>query len=441
MPPPVKWPGPAPHIAELRCLALRAQPSGGRLWAKTREPTISTTPSHPARADIADLAAEAGIERLHILAWRDLADVEAGGSEIHAAKMAAIWAASGLDITMRTSHAQGHPPRGDRDGYHVIRRAGRYDVFPRTIVSEMLGTYGPRDAIVEVWNGVPFLSPVWFRGPKLVFIHHVHHKMWDMVLSERLAKFGKALEGQIAPPFYKKVPIVTPSTSAADEVTELLRIPRDHISVASPGIDPMFEPDGDVSPHPLIVSVGRLMPPKRFDEMIRIAAEVRRTHPTLEYVIVGDGYERPHLQQIIAELDASSWVHLRGRVSDEELVYLYRRAWLVASASSAEGWGMTMTEAAACGTPVVASRIAGHCDSVDENVSGLLADSSREMVEKIALVLSDDDLRTRLGEGARKHAAAYTWEACALNAFTPLAESVIKSRSRSRALSGGTRRT
>ena len=74
---------------------------------------------------------------MHIVAWRDLAVVEAGGSEVHAPEVARRWAAAGIDVMMRTSYAQGAPPRVVRDGYRVVRKAGRYLVFPRAAWSEL----------------------------------------------------------------------------------------------------------------------------------------------------------------------------------------------------------------------------------------------------------------------------------------------------------------
>ena len=117
-----------------------------------------------------------------------------------------------------------------------------------------------------------------------------------------------------------------------------------------------------------------------------------------------------------------------GRVDDDELVDLYRQAWMVASTSVREGWGMTLTEAAACGTPAVATRISGHCDSVVDNETGLLAADSREMVEKLDALLSDADLRFRLAEKARKRAAQWTWDACAYGTFLPLADAAMQRR-------------
>ncbi|MCD9623003.1 glycosyltransferase family 4 protein [Rhabdothermincola salaria] len=383
---------------------------------------------------MAALAAEAGLERIHVLAWRDLVDIEAGGSELHAAKILAIWAEAGLDITMRTSYAQGHPFEGTRDGYRIIRKHGRFMVFPTSVISELLGAHGPRDGIVEIWNGVPFLTPLWARGPKIAFMHHVHRDMWDMVLEDKLASAGKFFEHRLAPPLYRRTPIVTLSESSRREMIDYLGLKPGRISVVPPGIEERFAPgDEEESPEPLLVSVGRLMPSKRFDVLLDVAAEVRRSVPDLQLVIVGDGYERPALEEQIAALDATEWVRLAGRVSDEELVSLYRRAWAVTSASIAEGWGMTLTEAAACGTPAVATDIAGHRDSVAAGLSGLLAPDPRRLVEDLIAVLTDAELRQRLSQGALEHAATFTWEATALGAFTPLAlDAMRRARGRGR---------
>ncbi|MCU1346827.1 MAG: putative glycosyl transferase, partial [Acidimicrobiia bacterium] len=130
---------------------------------------------------LGDVAAIAGLRAIHFLAWRDLDDPEAGGSEVHAAQVARRWAEAGIDVTMRTSYAPNRPSHGARDGYRVIRKAGRYLVFPRAVASEISGRMGPRDGLVEIWNGVPFLSPIWTRGPRMVWLHHVHGEMWHQV--------------------------------------------------------------------------------------------------------------------------------------------------------------------------------------------------------------------------------------------------------------------
>jgi glycosyltransferase involved in cell wall biosynthesis len=160
---------------------------------------------------------------------------------------------------------------------------------------------------------------------------------------------------------------------------------------------------------------------KRFHLLIDALAELRPRVPDLEAVIVGEGYEREALESLVRERGAEDWISLPGRVGDDELIDLYRRAWLVASTSAREGWGMTLTEAAACGTPAVATDIAGHRDAVHDGESGLLVDRIDDFPDALARVLTDSALRDRLGAGAVARAARCTWDATALGTLEALA--------------------
>jgi len=370
---------------------------------------------------LGDLAAGAGIRRIHILAWRDLADVEAGGSELHASSVAAKWAEAGLEVLMRTSYAQGAPPETVRDGYSVVRRGGRYMIFPRAAASEMAGRRGRRDALVEIWNGVPFFSPIWARGPRATWLHHVHEDMWPMVLPPRLARAGQVLERNVAPPFYRWSPIVTLSDSSRRHIVDRMKIPAERIRVVPPGISERYSPGGDESPEPTVLAVGRLMPAKDFPAMIRAMNVVRQDQPRARLIVVGEGYERLRLEQISQDLDAEQWCDLRGRVGPDELLSLYRSAWLVASASRAEGWGMTLTEAAACATPAVATRIPGHVDAVRDQVTGVLVDSDDELASAIGGLLRNHDQRRKMGQAAREFASSLTWDRTAYDTLEVLA--------------------
>lgn len=373
------------------------------------------------RARLAELADASGIRRVHMLGWRDLDDDEAGGSEVHASTVAALWAEAGLEVTMRSSASKGRSAEGFRDGYRVIRRGSRYGVFPRAAVAEITGRHGPSDALVEIWNGMPFVSPLWWRGPHAVWLHHVHGPMWNMALGDRLGKVGRLLEERVAPPLYRRVPVVTLSASSEEELTRDLGFSQDRVGVVEPGIDARYTPGGTRSETPLVVAVARLAPVKRFSMLVRAAARARERVGDLRLVIVGEGYMRPDVVATIEAVGGQSWVHMAGHVSDDELIDLYRSAWCVASASEREGWGMTMTEAAACGTPAVATDIAGHADAIRADHSGLLVDGEQGLADGLARLLGDAALRTRLQAGALLRAAELTWEHTAVANFEVLA--------------------
>jgi len=407
-------------------------------WQAIRPPThtstVNTTQDQsspvPSLDDyVADLL-DRKIHRVHVLAWRDLDDPDAGGSEVHADEFMRRWADRGLDVLHRTSAAVELPDTAMRNGYQVVRRGSRYSVFPRAIAAELTRSMGRFDALVEIWNGVPWFSPVWCRRPKITMLHHVHGPMWDQILPGPLATGGRVLEARLAPPFYRRGLTVTPSDATRDELLELGF--RDERVVAVPnGVDPFFSPGGPKTVHPSLLGVGRLAPVKRFDVVIAAAVEARRQLPALTLTIVGEGPMRADLERQIADADAASWITLTGRVEREDLVAHYRRAWLVVSGSLAEGWGLSLTEGAACGTPAVATDIRGHRSSVVEGVTGLLVEPSA-LGATIISTLTDDRHRSELATAALGRARLLTWDASTLGITEALHREVVRSQARRR---------
>ena len=378
--------------------------------------------TQPSVQQLADELMAVGVRRVHVLAWRDLDDPDAGGSEVHADEFMRRWAEAGLDITHRTSAAVGQPSTAIRHGYRVIRRGSRYSVFPRAVGSEWVHRMGRYDALVEVWNGVPWMSPLWCRKPHITFLHHVHGPMWDQLLPRPLAGVGRALEARFAPPFYRRTMTLTPSEATRHDLLGLGFRP-DHVIAVNNGVDERFQPGGRRSDSPLVVCVGRLAPVKRQDELIEAAVIARDRVPDLRLVIVGDGPLRPSLEARVAVHGAEGWITLAGRLSHADLIDVYRRAWLVSSASLAEGWGLTITEAAACGTPAVATDVSGHRSSVVDGVTGVLAPLER-LGDTLADVLLDHDRRGALTAAALARAHTLTWDASARGILAALHDQV-----------------
>ncbi|HUE59430.1 MAG TPA: glycosyltransferase family 4 protein [Acidimicrobiales bacterium] len=373
---------------------------------------------------LGDLAASAGLRSVQIFAWRDLEHPEAGGSEVHAARIAERWAAAGVDVTVTASRAEGAPRSSAMDGYRVTRPAGRYLVFPAAAARGIVRRRALADGVVEVWNGMPFFSPLWSGRPRMTFLHHVHGGMWDLVMPGPLAALGKALEARLAPRFYRHDPVVTLSESSRQAILKKLHLDPALVTVVPPGVDERFQPGRHVNPDPLVVAVGRLVPYKRFDLLVDVLVRVRERHPTMTAVIAGEGSEKSTLQDLIAKRGASSWISLPGHLDDDSLIALYQRAWVLASSSAYEGWGLTISEAAACGTPAVASPIAGHSDAVEDGHSGYLAEPGDAMVDAIGRLIDNDLLRRRMRLGAITNAARLSWDRAALESMRVLASSV-----------------
>lgn len=163
---------------------------------------------------------------------------------------------------------------------------------------------------------------------------------------------------------------------------------------------------------PYIFAFGRLVPRKGFDVLIDAFAKLdQMKFPHLQLVIAGDGPERKNLEGAAKRnfLDAS--VKFLGFVPQEDVVALYSGAKIFAltprvDASDIEGFGIVYMEAAACGVPAIGTRIGGVPEAIEHNVSGLVVapDSSKDVADALALLLSDEQLRSKLGAAARKRA-------------------------------------
>ena len=371
--------------------------------------------------DLDSLIEKSAINRVLILQWRDLDDAEAGGSEVHSHNIAEIWASKGLQVAFRTSAVNNSTKLTSRSGYTSVRSGGRFGVFLTAPIDVLTRRLDEFDALVEVWNGVPFITPLLTKGPNMAFLHHQHGPLWNVALPGSLAGFGRFFERKIFPNFYRSTPIVTLSDSSRSELSSVLGLKKQNIHVVEPGISPSFNYSINKSEHPLVVVAGRLSPYKQIDRIINAVNNVRSTVPDVRLEIIGKGPDERRIRSVIGSLPDSSWVSLKGRVTQNELVDVYQKAWVATSASLSEGWGMTLTEAARCGTASVASNIPGHIDAVSEGVSGYLFDNDIEFERHLVSILSSRDNAITLGESAHQWSSRFTWEKAATESFRVLA--------------------
>jgi glycosyltransferase involved in cell wall biosynthesis len=344
-----------------------------------------------------------------VLNWRDTRHPEGGGSELYVEQVAAGLAARGFAVTSFSAAYAGAPRRETVDGVRVVRRGGRFSVYAWAALLCLAGRLGRPDVVVDVGNGVPFWSPLYCRRPVVLLVHHVHREQWPVFFSPRVAALGWWLESRAMPYVYRRARVVTVSESTRRELVALGV--REPITLVHNGTPPPLV--GPVrAPAPTICALGRLVPHKRVELVLAAAARLRAEVTGLRVEVAGQGYWLDELRAHARRLGVEDIVTFHGHVRDEAKSRLLGRAWVLALPSLKEGWGLSVVEAAAHGTPAVASAGAGGVtESVRDGVTGLLVDDEEGLVDALRLLLVDDELRERMGAAARAHANGFTWAA------------------------------
>ncbi|MGW7486769.1 glycosyltransferase family 4 protein [Streptomyces sp. NPDC054786] len=332
--------------------------------------------------------------RIVFLARRDLGNPAAGGSELLVDRIAEGLTAHGHQVTLLCGG-----PAAER-GYRVVSAGGDAGHFLRA-PRQLARRIGDCDLLVEVCNGLPYLAPLWHRGPTLCLVNHVHTDLWRLRCPGPAARAGRRLEHWALARTHRRNLLVAVSGSTASALrglgVEPDRIRLVHNGVAEPG------PLVPKAPEPLFLAMGRLVEYKRIDLLLRLWERVRPVTGG-RLVIVGDGPERARLAAT-----AGPGVTFTGRVSEEVKHQLLCSAWLLLHPSLVEGWGLVVMEAAARRTPAIGFDIPGLRDSVEDGTTGLLARGESAFAAHWCALALSARRRHALGDAAQRRAARFRW--------------------------------
>ena len=347
---------------------------------------------------------------MHILVLtdRDWTHPQGGGTGANLFGQVSRWMAWGHQVSIVACGYEGcerHEQIGDLD---IQRVGGRSTVFPRVIWRGLRGKLPEADVVLEVVNGITFLTPLWLRKPHVTLLHHIHRRHYVEEMGRPRALAVLLLETLPLRLLYRGSRFSTISESTADEIAEL-GIPREQIGVNYIGVElGAFEPSVRAA-DPTLLYLGRLKRYKRIEVLLEVLEHV----PEAVLDVAGEGDHREELEEEIARRGLSDRVRMHGHVSEERKLELLQRSWVNLTASSAEGWCLTVMESAACSTPSAALAVGGLPESIADGRTGLLADTPRELAEKTAGIVGDPELRERLGRQALERAGEFTWEAAA----------------------------
>ena len=351
--------------------------------------------------------------RILVVNWQDRENPQAGGAEIHLHEIFGRLAARGHDVTLLCGGWPGAPERAILDGI-AVHRVGTRLTFPlharRYYGRHLAGRF---DVLVEDINKVPLYTPLWRAGRTVALVPHLFGATAFQELPTPIAAAVWLAERPLGR-LYRDVPFQAISESTRDDLVAR-GIPGSSIRVIYPGIDAhAYTPDPSArSATPVFTYLGRL---KRYKGVhFVIEAFARLGHPAAVLEIAGAGDYRPALERLATSLDLHDRVRFLGRIPEVEKLALLRRAWGLVFASPKEGWGITNLEAAACGTPVVASDSPGIRESVRHGETGFLVPHGEvaAMADALGALAASQPLVRRLGERARRFAEGFTWERAA----------------------------
>jgi glycosyltransferase involved in cell wall biosynthesis len=354
--------------------------------------------------------------RILVVNWQDRENPQGGGAEIHLHETFGRLAARGHEVVVLCSGFDGAPERTELDGMEIVRTGSRYTFSfhaRRTFERELRDR--EFDVIVEDLNKVPLFTPRWKAAPVVPLVHHLFGRTAFREASLPVATATVLLELPIARVFRGLPSVAVSESTKQDLVRRGLR--SDDIEVIPNGLDldhftPGEAPETDT---PTLLFMGRLKRYKGVDLVLRAVRSLADRGVDVRFRIAGRGDDLDRLRAIVRELDLEDRVEFLGFVDDEVKLELLRSSWVHVLTSPKEGWGIANLEAAACGTPTVASDAPGLRESVLDGRTGVLVPHGDvdALADALAHLVDDDAFRIRLGRTAVEFAAGFSWDASA----------------------------
>lgn len=354
------------------------------------------------------------------LSWRDIKHPRHGGAEVYTHQVCERLVRNGLTVWHFSASFEGSAREEIIDGVRYIRRGNPISVIPRAIRFYRKH----RDQIslvVEQCNTHRFFGPLWAPPERRIFfVHHLTRTQWFELWPTAPAAAGYAVE-VFALWLNRKDHTITPSPSTRKD---LERIRYRRVMETPQGIDiAIRDPSEFAEKEPeTFIYAGRVNPYKGVHHVIEAVGMLRRKRPGARLWVVGrytDETFHEYLEPAMAahgldatfgEDDGGGAVHFFGFVSTEQMHDLMGRAVALLMASSREGWGLTITECAALGTPSIVWPAPGVVDAVDFGRAGYLCTARTLpcMVAGMERALDDAESYARVRKAAHEYSKGFT---------------------------------
>lgn len=353
-----------------------------------------------------------------VFSWRDPKHPNRGGAEQVMHEHMKGWLKAGHKVTLFASRFSGSASEEVLDGVRVVRRGCQY----LGVQVEGFKYYWMHkkeiDLVIDQFHGIPFFTPLYVKQPVLAVLQEVAGKVWlkndlPWPMNWLIGTIGYITEPLVFL-LYKKIPFMVGSNSAREDLIKI-GILNKHITIVPHGVIlPKKIPPYHKEKVKTILFFGAVSKDKGIGDALEVFS-LLNIRGKYQFWIAGrvSEYYRQFIKQRAEELKISAnlktWL---GFVSDEKKFELMKKAHVLINPSVKEGWGLVNIEANAMGTPVVAYRLPGLVDSVNQEVSGLLSElmSPEGLVKSIERVLIGTKEYGVWCVGAIKWSQNFTWD-------------------------------
>ena len=268
------------------------------------------------------------------------------------------------------------------------------------------------DIVVDTENGIPFFTPLYSRKPKICIVFHVHKKQWFYEFAFPYNIIGFLIERVAFPIIYFRTKIIAISKTTRADLGKI-GFKNKQIEIVYSGVEKNINDKSNPIKKfskPTIIYLGRIKKYKRIDLLIKIMPQILDKVSNTRLIIAGWGTEAPFIIDSIMKGKTHRHIDILGQVSERKKKRLLSRSWIFINPSVGEGWSIAVIEANLYGTPAISFNVTGLSESIQNDKTGFLVKDEDELINKICLLLNDDEKRKSLSKNAIKWAKRYSWD-------------------------------
>ncbi len=328
--------------------------------------------------------------KILILNWRSIKDPLEGGAERATYEFAKRW--------INTNNAEVFwisPPYNNNiksetiDGINfdyvgvpltrnVIQLLWAFPFFYISCAIRYLTKYKNKiDVVIDQAHGIPYLTPLYVKEKKVVYIHEVAGTIWNIMYPLPIKLLGHLSEKIIFPIYnHYKIKFIANSPSTYNDLINVFKLDKNNIKIIPYGVTaPLIDKPQTKAQDLTIIYINRLVKMKGIERCLVIFSKILQKQPSAKLLVLGRG-EDAYVQELKSQankLGITHKVEFLGHIDGQEKFDLLAKSHVLINASYLEGWGLVNIEANRMGTPVVAFKVKGCVDSVQDGISGYLS--------------------------------------------------------------------